>query len=242
MELDMRICRRDGEIRVLHCRGGVDDRPGRVDAAGSTAPASTSRTGAAPSAAWPRRSGSPSSARGTGTSPATRSRGRARCTGSSARTQSTSSRPGRLLAQRIVEEDLDAITEQITPRASAAATSTRSPASGARRGDPRRPLPRLDGAGARQRGRPPARDLPGPHRRPPRRGGPRRGGRALPLGVRARARSGWPCWRATGASRSPTRRWPSSSAAPARALLDCTVGDVTHPDDMRRDERGAARG
>ena len=131
LDLDVRIMRGDGEIRILHCRGERDDGPRRVAAAGSTAPASTSPTGAAPSGAWPRRSGSRSSAPSTGTSPATRSRGRARCTGSSARTRSTSSRPAAMFAERIVRGGPRGDRRAgRRARASTAATSTRSRASG----------------------------------------------------------------------------------------------------------------
>ena len=94
MDLDMRIVRPDGEIRVLHCRGGVtigpDGSPTRLD--GTCIDVTDHRR--ARSGGSRRRSGSRRSAPSTGTSTATRSRGRRRCTGSSASTPRASSPRG----------------------------------------------------------------------------------------------------------------------------------------------------
>ena len=58
LELDARIVRGDGEIRVLHCRGGVADRPGRLDEPDRRHLRRRHRPPSRRGAAWPRRSGS----------------------------------------------------------------------------------------------------------------------------------------------------------------------------------------
>ena len=132
--------------RILHCRARRHDGPRRV-----VAPARRHlrrRHGPAPRRAPPGRGAAARAARlvGLGRRRATRSRGRARCTGSSARTPSDFV-PTSDAAHRTHRRGGPRPAHRADPGGARARRRLRRvrPHPAPRRGDPRRPLPRLDG-------------------------------------------------------------------------------------------------
>ena len=233
MDLDMRIVRRDGEIRVLHCRAAArrSARTGRGRLDGTCVDVTDRRRAERRLAEAQRFAQLGSWDWDVGRDEITWSREMYRIFGedpehfvpTSERAHRADRRGGPRAAQRA---DHGA-------RASAAATSTRSPASGAPTGRSatsasaarwcRRPAPgegHLHGI---------CQDLTDVRRAEER---PRRGGRALPLGVRARPDRDGP----GGARRALHARQRGDGRVPRpprrRRCSTARVGDVTHPDDM----------
>ena len=168
MDLDIRIWRRDGEIRILHCRAaatmGPDGSARRLD--GTCVDVTDRRRAESRLAEAQRFAQLGSWDLDVGRDEITWSREMYRIFGEDPEHFVPTND---LLTTRVVEEDLGPLTEQSGRARARRRLRLVRPHPAPRRGDPRRPLPRHDGAGPPGEGAP-ARDLPGPDRRPPRRG------------------------------------------------------------------------